>query len=141
MSDIIQCQITGLRELETKMIALGPKLGMQAMRSALNAGAQTIKKDVQARAPFNTGKMKKNVYVTRSRSESGPTQMTYIVGIRSGKKEEIKGRDAFYWRFLEFGTKFIAARPFLRPAFESKKHEALTKFKQKLSQRLEALAR
>jgi len=27
-----------------------------------------------------------------------------------------KGGDTFYWRFLEFGTKSIKARPFMRPA-------------------------
>ena len=27
-----------------------------------------------------------------------------------------KGIDTFYWRFVEFGTKYMAARPFLRPA-------------------------
>jgi HK97 gp10 family phage protein len=28
------------------------------------------------------------------------------------------GGDTFYWRFLEFGTQKVAARPFMRPALE-----------------------
>lgn len=32
--------------------------------------------------------------------------------------------DPFYWKFLEFGTSNMAARPFLRPAFEAKKMQS-----------------
>ena len=32
---------------------------------------------------------------------------------------------SFYLRFLEFGTRYIAARPFLRPAADSKHGEAV----------------
>ena len=32
---------------------------------------------------------------------------------------------AFYFLFLEFGTEKMRARPFLRPAFEQRKEDAL----------------
>ena len=38
------------------------------------------------------------------------------------RREELRkglpGGDTFYWRFVEFGTKYVAARPFMRPAFD-----------------------
>lgn len=45
--------------------------------------------------------------------------------------------NAFYGRFIEFGTSKYPAKPFLRPAFDAKKEEALTIFKQKLADNIE----
>ncbi len=30
----------------------------------------------------------------------------------------LRTADAFYWRYVEFGTRYVAARPFFRPAAE-----------------------
>jgi len=140
MADAVRMEIQGLAELERKMRQLGPKLAKNALRSAVNAGAQIIKKEAQARAPVHTGKLKKKaIYVTRSREESTATKQAYKVGVRMGRKEQKKGRDAFYWWYLEFGTKFVKKMPFLAPAFEAKKLQALDRIKQKLKQKLDAL--
>ena len=58
------------------------------------------------------------------------TRIVYIVFVRSGKSRQSVGKkqrnlDAYYWRFVEFGTSKMGARPFMRPAFESSKDEAL----------------
>lgn len=141
MNDVVQVRIYGLAELERRMIQLGPKIARKALRSALNAGAQIIKKDAQARAPFLTGRLSRRaLYVARLRSASGPSEETYIIGVRHGRKDKKRDRDAYYWKFIEFGTKFMAAMPFLRPAFESKKLEVLERIKQKLRERIEVLA-
>ena len=47
-------------------------------------------------------------------------------------------QDAFYARFVEFGTVKMAARPFLRPAFEAKKGEAVDAIKVYLERRIPA---
>lgn len=142
MPDGITMEVHGLRELEQKLRGLGPKLRERAVRSALNAGAQVIKKEAIALAPVDTGRLAdKAIYVTRVREEQTLTKEVYAVAVRHGRKEAQKDRDAFYWKFLEFGTKFLAARPFLVPAFESKKQEAFEKIKQKLRERIEALAK
>lgn len=139
--DGIGMKIEGLAELEIKMRQLGPKLAKQALRSAVNAGSQVIKKEAQVLAPKDTQTLaRKAIYVYRSREHSTPTSETYFVGVRQGSREKRKGRDAFYWRFLEFGTKFLAARPFMVPAFEHKKVEAVQKIAQKLRDRLDKLA-
>ena len=38
--------------------------------------------------------------------------------VRAGDRGAKSKVDPFYWRFLEFGTKHMAARPFLQPAAE-----------------------
>jgi HK97 gp10 family phage protein len=69
--------------------------------------------------------------------------VTYYVGVRGLSKKAsrqfksntdrkgkaLKGsdnpRDPYYWMWVELGTSKMAARPFLRPAFEAKKVEAV----------------
>jgi HK97 gp10 family phage protein len=141
MADGMTMRVHGLVELERTMKELGPKLARNALRSAVNAGAQVIKKEAQGLAPIDTGRLaQKAIYVTRSRSDSGPGKETYLVGVRQGRREQQKDRDAFYWKFVEFGTKFVHARPFLRPAFENKKVEAVARMTEKLKKALERLA-
>jgi HK97 gp10 family phage protein len=43
---------------------------------------------------------------------------------------------AFYWRFIEFGTSRMAAKPFMRPAFDSSKQTAREAIKNKLRDKL-----
>lgn len=142
MPDGVSVEIQGLAELDRKLRQFGPRLARNGLRAAVNAGAQVIKKDARNRAPVDTGRLsKKAIYVKRIREEVTFTREAYAVGVRFGKREQQKDRDAFYWRWIEFGTKFKAARPFIRPAFESKKFEALQRIKEKLIERIEKLSR
>lgn len=165
MADGFTIKVEGLKELDRRLKELGPKVASKALRSAVSAGAQVIRKDAQVRVAKDTGRLKKAIFISRSRSASTQTKQTYIVGVRSGRKEQKKDRDAYYWRFIEFGhkprkpkspayiarlqregrslemgTQFVAARPFLVPAFESKKQEAFEKFRQKLRENIKKFA-
>ena len=140
MAQAIRIEVEGLEELRKKMREVGPKLAKKGLRAATNAAAQTIKKEAKALAPIDSGKLaKKAIYVKRSRRGSSASRESYIVGVRVGRKESEKNRDAYYWFMVEFGTMKMAAQPFLRPAFENKKHEAIEKFKSKLREKLNQL--
>ena len=58
---------------------------------------------------------------------------------RVGKTYQTRGL-AYYWRFLEFGTSKLSAKPFLRPAFEAKKDAAVDAIKAKLAEAIEKTA-
>ncbi|AKG12256.1 HK97-gp10 family putative phage morphogenesis protein [Moraxella bovoculi] len=47
------------------------------------------------------------------------------------------GETAFYWHMVERGTVNMPAVPFLRPAFDHNKDEAVERFKQKLGERID----
>ncbi|MPW74628.1 hypothetical protein CPI40_05725 [Moraxella catarrhalis] len=49
------------------------------------------------------------------------------------------GETAFYWHMVERGTKNMPAVPFLRPAFDHHKDEAVQRFKKKLGERIDKL--
>lgn len=128
----VSFEVKGLKELNAKLKSIGPFVRDKVLSSAVNSGAQIIKRDAIARAPLDTGTLKRSIYVKRI-SERGNNEAAYIVGVRKGKKFRKKNQDAFYWTFVEFGTKHFAAMPFLRPAFEANKEAALDKIKKTLA--------
>lgn len=134
-------KVEGLRELGEAMSALSSDIANRVSRSATNAGAQVIRKRAQALAPVATGNLRKNIIVRRLREPSGRLTQEYIVTVRKGKvtkRQAASGlSDAYYARFVEFGTVKMAARPFLRPAYDAGKTEAVDAIKAKLRDRIE----
>jgi HK97 gp10 family phage protein len=139
---MISVQVTGMAQLHKRMVTLGPKIALKALRGALVSGAQEIKKDAIQRAPMLTGRLKRAVLI-KSMPKGNPFNERVIVGVRHGKKMQKRGLDAFYWGFIEFGHKDrsgkqVQAKSFIRPAFESKKVNAMDRIssylKKKISQ-------
>lgn len=130
-----------LERLQALPAAIGAKGGGPA-RAALAKGARVFRDQAIANAPRDTGLLQESIVARRdSRPGMVGASEAYYVGVRrkarryaNTKRNRGKGRagktyfvdgTAFYWLFLEFGTEKMAARPFLRPAFESRKEDAL----------------
>lgn len=134
-------KIAGLREFGERMKALGSDVAKKVARSATNAAAQTIKKPAIAKAPSDTGNLKKNIIVRRIPNSETKLTSEHIVTVRQGKlteKQKSKGlQDAFYARFVEFGTVKMGPRPFLRPAFDENKTKAVDAMVKRIKQRID----
>jgi HK97 gp10 family phage protein len=132
--------------------------GERAMRSAGFAGAAIFRDEAKrnAAAHRQTGTIMNNIIVKRAEERSdGSNAQTYLVTVRSGKFGE--AGDAFYWRFVEHGHKFVPrkrkgkswkahraaaeleygtasapAYPFMGPALDSKMAEAIEVMREKL---------
>lgn len=135
--DRVEIKVDGLAELDRKLRALGPDIARKGLRSAVGAGARVILNQAKARAPVDTGTLRRALYMKQIREESSDSRQTFFVSVRSGKKEQKKNRDAWYWRLVEFGTEKMSAQPFLRPAFEAAKLQALERIKAKLAERIQ----
>ncbi len=146
---MISVDLKGLAELERKLTQLAEKLQGKAQRQATNAGAQIIKKAARSRVSVDTGLLRKNIVVGRSRRNSAKGRESYNIFLkrekriyantranrrskRAGRKYEVDG-PAFYGRFVEMGTSKMAAKPFMRPAFESSKQAAVDAVRNKLA--------
>jgi HK97 gp10 family phage protein len=145
MPEMMSIKVEGLKELEKKMISLGPKISLKALRSSLAAGAKVIKQDAMARVPVKTGTLRKSLYIKRL-TKPNPYAERYILGARHGKKMQKRNLDAYYWSWIEFGHKdrsgkAVDPRPFIRPAFESRKIQAMDTIKQVLKTKIEKLVR
>lgn len=103
--------------------------GMEAVREALRLvpdQARAVISDVVqktafgakqravAMAPRDTGRLR-DAITSRSRGLNGRVEV---------------GPQGFYWRFLEYGTRSVAARPFVRPAAEMESREFTERVRQ-----------
>lgn len=145
-------KVAGLREIEAVLKRLPARLGEKVIRAALRAGAQVIRKDAQSKVPIlkspkkgrKPGTVKKAITIKRSKQD----KFGVYLGIKKLSKSDIADfkdqyhgsklnpDDPFYWFFLEFGTAKMPAKPFLRPAFEARKFEALRKFEEYCKKRI-----
>jgi len=81
----------------------------EAFDEALEAGAQAIEDMAVTLVPIRTGRLRDSIHHVRK----APLNWIVTAG----------GPDAPYARFVEYGTYKMAARPFLRPATEDRRHE------------------
>lgn len=136
--------ITGLKEIQERLERLSPDLAKKAMGKALAAGGRVLATEIQLKAPKRTGELALSVLAKGKTSEHGG----YIrVGIRYRKKRAATSRrpgkvpstedPGIYSRFLEYGTRNMAARPFVRPSYDAKKDEATQAFVDTLKEWIE----
>jgi HK97 gp10 family phage protein len=132
---------------------LAEAAGESTLRAAGFAGADLIRNEAKMRAPVKSGVLKASIIVKRAEEKSkGAERQTYLVLVRKGKKKYAKTRfnvrkdrvgkeyqtdgDAYYYKFIEFGTSKMAARPFMRPAFEAMKGQALDAMRDKMREKI-----
>ena len=111
----------------------------KATRPAAQAGAQVFYEEVQQRVPmsakthstkgkkqtFTPGTLRKAIYQAFADKESGDGKASYRI---SWNKTH-----AFYGRFVEFGTSKMAAKPFLRPAYDAARAKALKAVQERMA--------
>ena len=101
-----------------EVIAEFGKLGQDMQRKALaamaSAAAEVVRRRASELAPRMSGDLAKNILAGQVKNED----RRVVVNVGPGKKE-------FYGMFQELGTKHSAAQPFLRPAIDEGKNEAV----------------
>jgi HK97 gp10 family phage protein len=146
-------KIEGLAELGKVLRELPERVARNGLRVSVYAGAKVVRDEARARAPKAAqslgpnqpppGTLKRSVIMKHIPELSSLTRQTFFVTVRHGKKYRKQGKkgnlsqDAWYWRFVEFGTRKMRARSFLRPALEAKRREAGQAMKDRLSERIE----
>lgn len=151
-------KVEGLKELGERMQNLSRDINKRVATAATASAARVVrnatKANIDALQLVDTGNMRAAVAVQKSKR----TQLTseHRVGVKSGggyragdiaggKTSDVKaaksgagrlGVDAYYWRFLEFGTVKRPASPFLRPGFENNKNKAVEEMKKVLERRI-----
>lgn len=140
MADTFTVKVEGLADLEKRLQTLSLDMQNKIARAATAAGATVIKKAAILKAPRDTGNLAKNIIAKRLPTGEAEYTSEHIVTVRKGKrtaKQKATGvRDAFYGQFVEYGTVKMAARPFLRPAFDSTKTQAVGAMKSRIEARL-----
>lgn len=118
--------LQGLQELEKKLQKLGELEARKALNRGITKGGAEIRKAARANAKQLDNKLTpeqifKNVTSKKWRVKKGRKYLGVSVGVNKNGK----GGDTYYWRFLEFGTSKMEARPFLEPALKESQNAAI----------------
>jgi HK97 gp10 family phage protein len=104
----------------------------------------------------DTGNLRDNIVAARRRKSPPGTEGYYIevrrkrrkyANTRANRRKKRAGMsyetmgEAYYGMFVELGTAKMPAQPFLRPAFESKKVEAVETFRVEFAKAIDAAAK
>jgi HK97 gp10 family phage protein len=96
----------------------------EQVRPAAQAGAQVLYDEVRFRVPVSSGKLRAAIYQAFSQDNSKDGTATYHISWNA--------RRAPHGHLIEFGTVKMAARPFLRPAYDAASAKALEAAKARL---------
>lgn len=111
---------------------------------AMKAGAKLIADEAKSRVAVghtDDVHVRDNIVATRdSRPRDTGVDVAERFVVRVRRVKQPGGSGTKNWGALEFGNEHQAARPFLRPAFEAKKNEALTVIVNKLRAGVERAA-
>ena len=134
---MLEIKVDGLKELQDDLLQLPDKIGGQTLQRSLTAAALPIVNEARDRVPLahqayklygggvaDPGWLKSRIVRKKVRQSRNSAEV--IVTIKDQ-------RQAYFWRFIEFGTSKLVARPFLRPAFEAKASDAVDRFVERLS--------
>lgn len=145
-------EVRGMENFTANLEAIENAARGKVLRTALRAGANKIRDQARMNAlreddPTTKEAIYKNVAVAFGKKETQSTgNMTMRVGVLGGagrvslRKDKVTGQrtvnpndsnpggDTRYWRMLEFGTKNMAAKPFLRPAMNQAAETAVNAF-------------
>lgn len=152
-------EILGIGELSQSFRGLKTDMETRTARAMVVAAGGVLKRKAksiaQANGSVRTGAMIKNIAIKREpQAPAGTAQ--YHLGVRHGrqltKKQKTNSKlavnkggrivkryedDPYYWRFAEFGTKKQQATPFIAPALEQGKTEAIDAMATRLQKELE----
>lgn len=150
---MMEFEVTGLKELEQNLKRLPLRLQEKALVSAVRSSAGVIRDEARRLCPKGTGRLAKSIVVKRVRKAG--TSVNYQIGSKlfTGLFVEfgtaphvIKGKKLGKvlrlgrWRnvyALEVKHPGASAKPFLRPAFDTKNKEAIEKTRQSLARSIE----
>ena len=104
-------RIEGLEELQKK---LKKNANMDDVKKVVRHNGSQLQQKIQEKADFNKG------------YQTGTTKRSVGLEITDGGLSAESGPTTEYAEYLEFGTRFMEAQPFVKPAMEeqSKKFES-----------------
>lgn len=129
-------EVKGLEALINNLHALPEKVEKRVIRAAVRQGANIIKGKAQTYVRVDEGDLKKSIKVKGVRGKPGT--IAFVIRPTSNKK---KGKNVFYGRFQEFGTSKMAAKPFMRPAYDEAGQDVIDKVINTIKSKLDEAVR
>ena len=123
----ITVDFKGGKELEAALAALGRSVGKRTAERALANAAEPIRDEWIRLAPEDSGDLKTSIKIGRAvkgiQRGVAKDQAVRFIGIDEGQNRRLH----IYAEVQEFGNESNPAQPAGRPAWETKKYEALNR--------------
>lgn len=146
-------KLTGLRELDAKLARLDAKTGFKVLRSAMmnaskpmfltaraNANATGVKGFDAGATAAAMGRWTKKTTDKRTTLFIGPKNKAKKAVSLWNQKHGTSVKRISHFHLVEFGSRRGPAQPFLRPAFDSTKHEVARNFGRELAKAIDKQA-
>ena len=134
MATTTRSQVEGFKEIERVLKAMPDKLAERELTNAVRAGANVLVKEARARAP-------RGAVPSEMSQKLGPLHKKIrarrVKKTRRSVEFVVNEGSAWYGALLEFGTKHLAARPWLTPAFDVAAPAAVQKVGERLGKGVE----
>lgn len=123
------------KQFEKDLKKLPNNIATRVLQNSVTSAARVGMKEIKAAAPVHTGEqsemskqygtLKSNIKVRRAKPKTGHERSAYI-----------STGNAFWGNFLEYGTRYIPARPWFSLAFERAKDAMLNSLSANLQKRI-----
>lgn len=130
-------KLQGFKELDNMLAKLPQNVENRAIQAGLMGAMRKVAKAIRGAAPRNQGDQSK-----ASRQYGSLYSNIRVKTMRYNKGNGKRGAvistgNAFWGNFLEFGTRYIAARPWFLPTFNASQQQAVDELKTRLTARIE----
>lgn len=112
-------RLVGAASLDKLLEGLPKKVANKILRDALRKAGKIVQAEAKARAPVDEGELKRSITVRKGKRKRKGSQSVVIF------PDQNKFKDDFHGPYVEYGTSDTPAQPFMRPAFEATKDQAL----------------
>ena len=156
--------VSGFRELDAALAELPRSFQKGVLTRTLRKAAEPISDAARSMVAVDEGNLKASIAVSpKVKNEAGRAEFAAAMRGGFGKEAAVQAmRDArrgagakysavmhvgptvplgFHGHFVEFGTVKMAPQPFMRPAWDAKRHEALALIKTEMANELIKAAR
>ena len=125
--------VSGFKDAEKLLQQLPQNVENRVLQAATMAGARVLAKNVKVRAPRSSGKRSKASLKYRQLFKNIRTVRLKNARKRGQRGARVDTGNAFWGLFPEFGTRYITARPWFRPAVTEAQDAALDKLREALA--------
>ncbi|MBD3803562.1 MAG: HK97 gp10 family phage protein [Thioclava sp.] len=106
---MLKMSVTGEADIQRIFEEAAPRHARNLLRATVGGVAGEVRKEARKEAPKDSGDLRKAITVKRQKPRGNRVEANVFVVRKKG----------FYWRFLEYGTISLAARPFFLPALRT----------------------
>lgn len=123
-------EFVGLKEANAALRRL-PDFAKAEAQGVMDVTAFQVERGAAERAPEDTGRLKFSI-----KRQSRPKSVTAVVGIEKGAMTY-----PYWWKYIEYGTVKMTARPMFRPAAMAVESDHEARLARALDKAADAMAR